>query len=66
MKGDDFRNAPVMPAQAANIILRGVKDEQWRILVGKDAAALDRAVRMAPVEACDPDFAELLKAEWED
>jgi hypothetical protein len=63
---DDFHNAPVTPAQAAEIILQGVKDEQWRILVGKDAAALDRAVRKAPVEAYDLDFGELVKAEWED
>jgi len=62
---DDFRNAPVTPAGAASIILQGVKDEQWRILVGQDAAALDRAVRKAPVEAYDPDFGELVKAEWE-
>ncbi len=49
-----YRDAPVSPA--AEIILRGVKDENWRILVGKDAAALDEAVREAPLEACDLDF----------
>ena len=53
-----FRDAPVTPAQAAEIILRGVKDDNWRILVGKDAVALDEAVREAPLEAYDLDFSE--------
>ena len=53
-----FRDAPVTPAQAAEIILRGVKDDNWRILVGKDAVALDEAVREAPFEAYDLDFSE--------
>ena len=53
-----FRDAPVTPAQAAQIILRGVKDDNWRILVGKDAVALDEAVREAPLEAYDLDFSE--------
>lgn len=62
---ENFRNAPVTPAQAASIILQGVKDERWRILVGKDAVAIDRAVRKSPVEAYDLDFGELVKAERE-
>ena len=53
-----FRDAPVTPAQAAEIILQGVKDDNWRILVGKDAVALDEAVREAPLEAYDLDFSE--------
>ena len=53
-----FRDAPVTPAQAAEIILQGVKDDDWRILVGKDAVALDEAVREAPLEAYDLDFSE--------
>ena len=53
---EDFSNAPVTPAQAAQIILQGVKDEQWRILVGKDAAVLDEAVRESPSDAYDLDF----------
>ena len=63
---EDFPNAPLSPAQAAEIILQGVKDEQWRILVGKDAEALDRAVRKAPLRAYDLDFGELVKAQWEE
>ena len=51
-----YRDAPVSPAQAAEIILQGVKDENWRILVGKDAVALDEAVRESPLEAYDLDF----------
>lgn len=51
-----YREAPVSPAQAAEIILQGVKDENWRILVGKDAVALDEAVRESPLEAYDLDF----------
>ena len=63
---ENFRNAPVTPAQAAAIILQGVKDDRWRILVGRDAEALDRAVRKAPLRTYDPDFGELVKAEWEE
>ena len=51
-----YREAPVSPEQAAEIILQGVKDENWRILVGKDAEALDEAVRKSPLEAYDLDF----------
>ena len=53
-----FREAPVTPAQAAEIILQGVKDENWRILVGRDAVALDEAVRESPLEAYDLDFSD--------
>lgn len=53
----DFRdNAPVTAAQAANIILDGVRHDRWRILVGEDAHALDRAVRDAPELAYEPEF----------
>jgi NAD(P)-dependent dehydrogenase (short-subunit alcohol dehydrogenase family) len=50
--GDDFkRNAPLSAAEGAAIILQGVKDGKWRILVGKDAAAVDKAVRADPENA---------------
>lgn len=53
----DFRdNAPVSAAQAAGIILDGVRRDQWRILVGEDAVLLDRLVREAPEEAYEPSF----------
>jgi len=48
--------APTTAAEAASIILDGVKSEKWRILVGKDAAFLDDRVRAAPDEAYSPPF----------
>ena len=55
--GTAFRdNAPTTAAEAAAIILQGVKDARWRILVGEDANALDRRVRADPERAYDPDF----------
>ena len=50
--------APTSAAEAASIILDGVKAEKWRILVGKDAAFLDERVRAAPEEAYSPAFYE--------
>ena len=44
-----FRDeAPTTAAQAAKIILDGVKAERWRILVGDDAHKLDERVRQTP------------------
>jgi NAD(P)-dependent dehydrogenase (short-subunit alcohol dehydrogenase family) len=44
-----FRDtAPVTAAQAAGIILDGVRAGRWRIIVGDDAAALDARVRADP------------------
>jgi NAD(P)-dependent dehydrogenase (short-subunit alcohol dehydrogenase family) len=56
-------NAPTTAAQAATIILNGVREEKWRILVGADAHSLDRHVRSAPEEAYDPGFIEKLRAD---
>ena len=54
-----FRDeAPTSAAAAAKIILDGVKEERWRILVGRDAEQLDRKVRAAPERAYDLDFFE--------
>ena len=53
-----YRDAPVSPEQAARIMIDGVKTEQWRILVGKDAEALDKAVRKDPLSTYDLDFSE--------
>jgi NAD(P)-dependent dehydrogenase (short-subunit alcohol dehydrogenase family) len=51
-----FRDtAPVTPAQAATIILDGVRAGRWRILVGDDAHALDEAVRADPEAAYGPE-----------
>jgi NAD(P)-dependent dehydrogenase (short-subunit alcohol dehydrogenase family) len=54
LMGAGFRdNAPVSAAQAATIILDGVRADRWRILVGDDAHALDEAVRADPLRAYD-------------
>jgi NAD(P)-dependent dehydrogenase (short-subunit alcohol dehydrogenase family) len=50
----DFRDkAPLTPAEAATIILDGVRSGAWRILVGKDAGLLDAAIRANPEAAYD-------------
>jgi len=62
-RAEDFRDkAPVTAAEAARIILDGVRNQQWRILVGEDALALDRLVRESPEEAYEPSFIEKLPA----
>ena len=43
-------------AQAATIILDGVKANHWRILVGVDAQKIDEMVRQSPVRAYDIAF----------
>jgi NAD(P)-dependent dehydrogenase (short-subunit alcohol dehydrogenase family) len=62
--GEAFRDlAPVTAADAARVILDGVRNEQWRILIGDDARVLDRMVREAPEEAYEASFFEKLRAE---
>ncbi len=52
--GNDFRDkAPLSAADAATIILDGVRSGAWRILVGQDAAMLDGRVRGKPESAYD-------------
>ena len=61
--GRSFRdNAPTTAEQAASIILDGVRNERWRILVGDDAHLLDGMVREAPEEAYSEAFMERLRA----
>jgi NAD(P)-dependent dehydrogenase (short-subunit alcohol dehydrogenase family) len=49
-----FRDhAPVSAAEAATVILDGVRADRWRILVGDDAHALDEGVRSDPAAAYD-------------
>jgi hypothetical protein len=56
-----FRDAaPTSAARAATIILDGVRNETWRILVGDDAQALDEMVRKAPELAYEESFAKTL------
>jgi len=53
---DDFKNNAITSAEdAATIILDGVKENKWRILIAPDAAALDRRVRDNPEKAYDED-----------
>jgi len=55
---EDFRdNAPLSAAQAATIILDGVRNEQWRILVGEDVRMMDQLVRTDPEKVYEPGFA---------
>lgn len=54
MFGDLFReNAPTTAAAAATVILEGVREGRWRILIGDDAHRLDAAVRADPEGAYD-------------
>ena len=57
---NDFRDkAPLSAAQAATIILDGVRSGTWRILVGQDAAMIDERIRANPKAAYD--YAELFR-----
>jgi NAD(P)-dependent dehydrogenase (short-subunit alcohol dehydrogenase family) len=56
-------DAPMTAAQAATVILDGVKAERWRILVGADAHVIDERVRAAPEQAYTGDFFQKVAAE---
>ncbi|MCW5734139.1 MAG: SDR family oxidoreductase [Enhydrobacter sp.] len=49
-------DAPTSAAEAATIILEGVKTDRWRILVGSDAQLMDRMVRDDPEHAYEEEF----------
>jgi NAD(P)-dependent dehydrogenase (short-subunit alcohol dehydrogenase family) len=54
---DSFRDkAPLSAAQAATIMLDAVKQKRWRVLIGQDAALLDRLTREHPDELYEPAF----------
>lgn len=56
-RANQFRNmAPTTAAEAATIILDGVRENRWRILVGEDAHTLDELVRADPEMAYEPEF----------
>jgi NAD(P)-dependent dehydrogenase (short-subunit alcohol dehydrogenase family) len=62
MMAEGFRDmAPTSAAQAATIILDGVRAGEWRILVGDDAVGLDELVRAHPHEAYGEEFLPLLR-----
>jgi hypothetical protein len=57
---NDFRDkAPLSAAEAATVILDGVRSGTWRILVGQDAAMIDERIRANPEAAYD--YAELFR-----
>jgi NAD(P)-dependent dehydrogenase (short-subunit alcohol dehydrogenase family) len=63
MQAEMFRDAaPTTAAQAATVILDGVRAERWRILVGDDAVSLDELVREHPTQAYSDEFVPLLQA----
>jgi len=63
MQGEMFRDgAPMTAAQAATVILDGVRAGTWRILVGDDAVSLDHLVREFPEIAYDSEFIPHLRA----
>lgn len=56
-RGEAFRaRAPMTADEAAAVILDGVANERWRILVGEDAHLLDDGVRSDPEGAYEPGF----------
>ncbi|MEM7020676.1 MAG: SDR family oxidoreductase [Pseudomonadota bacterium] len=59
---EDYDQGGLTPDEAATIILDGVRANQWRILVGPDAVALDKAVRRTPEEAYELDFSAKVAA----
>jgi NAD(P)-dependent dehydrogenase (short-subunit alcohol dehydrogenase family) len=66
-RAESFRDdAPMTAEEAASVILDGVREERWRILVGDDAVVLDRLVREDPEGAYEQSFMERLmkEADW--
>jgi NAD(P)-dependent dehydrogenase (short-subunit alcohol dehydrogenase family) len=62
MIGETFRDAaPTTAVRAAQIILDGVREGRWRILVGDDAVAIDERVRADPEHAYDLAFWQALR-----
>ena len=60
--GERFRDeAPTTAQAAAAIILDGVREGRWRILVGEDAHRLDELVRENPEDAYTESFLERLR-----
>ena len=60
---DGFRdNAPMSAAQAATVIIAGVRRGDWRILVGDDAHTLDAFVREDPDGAYESSFTQKVRA----
>jgi len=61
-----FRDTALMTAaQAAAVILDGVRSGAWRVLVGEDAKLLDEVIRAHPEGAYDHDGLASIRAGWE-
>ena len=62
----DFENnALTSAADAATIILDGVRENRWRILVGPDAVALDQVVRANPEDVYGPEGMDAVMAAFQ-
>ena len=56
------KNAPTSADEAATVILDAVREQRWRVLIGRDAEALDEAVRRDPEGAYEgPALIEVLR-----
>jgi NAD(P)-dependent dehydrogenase (short-subunit alcohol dehydrogenase family) len=63
-RGESFRDdAPTTASAAAAMMLQGVKEERWRVLLGEDAHVLDRLVRETPEEAYEESFMKRFREE---
>jgi len=62
---EDFRRVGLSAEQAAQMILEGVRNKTWRILLGKDTESLDALVRASPERAYDPDFVDRWRAAYD-
>ena len=61
-RAESFRDdAPMSAEEAARDILAGVKAENWRVLLGKDAVVLDELVREDPKSAYEESFMTRLR-----
>jgi NAD(P)-dependent dehydrogenase (short-subunit alcohol dehydrogenase family) len=58
-----LEEAPTTAAEAATLILDGVKADRWRILVGEDAVKMDALVRADPEAVYDAAFFQRLTRE---
>jgi NAD(P)-dependent dehydrogenase (short-subunit alcohol dehydrogenase family) len=58
--------APTSADDAAEIILDGIRNDRWRILVGEDAHAMDADIRNDPENAYDKMFMETLHQDFDE
>lgn len=64
LRVESFENdAPTTASGAATVILDGVRNGDWRILIGNDAEVLDEMVRSRPQDAYSDSFMDDLSAQ---